>query len=296
MGANKIAVIGAGTMGAGVAGVFAAAGHPVALYSRSDATLRGALGEIGRRHGTANVTATTDLAEALDGAVLVSENVVEDLALKREMFARFEAHAPADALLTTNTSSVPITAIAAGLARPGRVVGLHWFNPPAVMPLVEIVRGERTSDAAVAGVKDVCEAIGREYIEVRRDVPGFVVNRLQYAMLREAIALVEADVASIEDVDRAVASTLAPRWSASGPLELMDLAGLDTVAKVAAILLPALSTAADVPNLVRDRVERGALGAKTGDGFYEWTPERIAAAVAARDATVRLLIERRAAE
>jgi 3-hydroxybutyryl-CoA dehydrogenase len=295
MGADKIAVIGAGTMGAGVAAVFAAAGHPVALYSRSDATLRGALGEIGRRHGTANVTVTTDLAEALDGAVLVSENVVEDLALKRDMFAGFEAHAPAEAVLTTNTSSVPITAIAAGLARPGRVVGLHWFNPPTVMPLVEIVRGEHTSDAAVARVKDVCEAIGREYIEVRRDVPGFVVNRLQYAMLREAVALVEAGVASIEDVDRAVASTLAPRWSASGPLELMDLAGLDTVAKVAAILLPELSTAAAVPDLVRDRVERGALGAKTGEGFYGWTPERTAAAVAARDATVRLLRERRAA-
>lgn len=295
MGAERIAVVGAGTMGAGIAGVFAAAGYDVALYSRSTGTLERAREELDRRIGerAAGVLLTTELPEALDRASLVSENVLEDLGLKRTIFADFERWAPADAVLTTNTSSVPITAIAEGLSEPGRVVGLHWFNPPAVMPLVEIVRGERTDDATVDAVRAICAAIQREVIEVRRDVPGFVVNRLQYAMLREAIALVEEGVASMADVDRAVATTLAPRWSASGPLELMDLAGLDTVEKVAGILLPELSARTSVPDLVTDRVAAGALGTKAGRGFYDWTPERIAETVAARDATVQLLTERR---
>ncbi|GAA3668468.1 3-hydroxyacyl-CoA dehydrogenase family protein [Microbacterium marinilacus] len=297
MSAERIAVIGAGTMGAGIAGVAVSAGFEVTLYSRSVTTLDRAHAELANRVGddADRVVRTTDLAAALDEATLVSENVLEDLALKRDMFAAFERHAPQDAVLTTNTSSVPITAIAEGLDCPGRVVGLHWFNPPTVMPLVEIVRGERTDDTTVERVRAVCAMIGREVIEVHRDVPGFVVNRLQYAMLREAIALVEAGVASMSDVDRAVATTLAPRWSASGPLELMDLAGLDTVEKVAGILMPDLSTQQDVPMLVIERVAAGALGTKAGRGFYEWTPERIAAAVAARDETVRLITERRIA-
>lgn len=294
-GAGQVAVIGAGTMGAGIAGVFAAHGYAVSLYSRSEATLDRALTDIQGRIGdaVARVGTTTVLADAVRGAAIVSENVLEDLALKQSVFAEIEAVVSDDCLLTTNTSSVPITSIASGLRHAGRFVGLHWFNPPAVMPLVELVRGEQTDDTTVAAVRELCAAIGKDVIEVRRDVPGFVVNRLQYAMLREAIALVESGVASIEDVDRAVETTLAPRWSASGPLQLMDLAGLDTVEKVSAVLMPELSTAAGIPDLVRDRVADGALGTKAGRGFYEWTPESIAAAVAHRDETVRLLTERR---
>ncbi|MGG7510178.1 3-hydroxyacyl-CoA dehydrogenase family protein [Plantibacter sp. YIM 135249] len=294
-GSGRVAVVGAGTMGAGIAGVFAAKGYTVSLYSRSVATLDRALQDVEGRIGSAvsRIATTTDLADAVRGAELVSENVLEDLALKRSVFAEIEAIVSDECVLTTNTSSVPITSIAAGLRRPERFVGLHWFNPPAVMPLVELVRGEGTDDETVARVRELCVIIGKEVIEVRRDVPGFVVNRLQYAMLREAIALVESGVASIEDVDRAVETTLAPRWSASGPLQLMDLAGLDTVEKVSAVLMPALSTAAGVPDLVRDRVADGALGTKAGRGFYEWTSEAIAAAVSHRDETVRLLTERR---
>jgi 3-hydroxybutyryl-CoA dehydrogenase len=292
---QTVAVVGAGTMGAGIAGVFAAHGYDVSLYSRSRATLDTALVAIEARIGedVGRISVTTDLSECANGADLVSENVVERLDLKREVFAELERFAPAHSLLTTNTSSVPITAIAEGLARPERVVGLHWFNPPAVMPLVEVVRGAATDDHTVAGVMSICAAIGKEVIEVRRDVPGFVINRLQYAMLREAIALVEAGVATVEDVDRAVETTLAPRWSASGPLRLMDLAGLDTVEKVSAVIMPELSTASGVPAIVSALVADGALGAKSQRGFYDWTPETIAAAVAQRDETVRLLTDRR---
>ena len=293
----NVAVVGAGTMGAGIAGVFAARGHDVSLYSRSRATLDTALDAIEARIGAdvGRIRVTTDLAKCVSTADLVSENVVERLDLKREVFADLERLAPEHSLLTTNTSSVPITSIAEGLDRPERVVGLHWFNPPAVMPLVEVVRGASTDDRTVARVMSICAAIGKEVIEVRRDVPGFVINRLQYAMLREAIALVEAGVATIEDVDRAVETTLAPRWSASGPLRLMDLAGLDTVEKVSAVIMPELSTASGVPTIVSTLVADGALGAKSERGFYAWTPETIAAAVAERDETVRLLTDRRSA-
>lgn len=293
----RVAVVGAGTMGAGVAGVFAAHGHQVTLSSRNRATLDTALHAIEGRIGDAvdRVRVTTDLTGGVGTADLVSENVVEQLDVKRALFADLERLVPEDCILTTNTSSVPITAIASGLERPERVAGLHWFNPPAVMPLVEVVRGSATEDRTVERVTTVCRAVGKEVIEVRLDVPGFVINRLQYALLREAIALVESGVATIADVDRAVETTLAPRWSASGPLRLMDLAGLDTVEKVSSVVMPELSTAPGVPETVRALVADGALGAKAGRGFYEWTDQTLAAAVAERDDTVRSLTERRAA-
>lgn len=293
----KIAVVGAGTMGAGVAGVFAAHGHPVSLYSRSRETLATAMTALEARIGDAIqlVTVTTDLAACVADAGFVSENVVEQLDLKRAVFAELEQLVPQDCILTTNTSSVPITDIASGLRDPRRVVGLHWFNPPAVMPLVEVVRGAESADVIVERVMGLCTSVGKEVIEVRRELPGFVVNRLQYALLREAIALVEAGVATIADVDRAVETTLAPRWSASGPLRLMDLAGLDTVEKVSAVIMPELDTASGIPAIVRSLVADGALGAKAGRGFYDWTPDTLAAAIAERDDTVRALTDRRAA-
>ncbi|GAJ96681.1 3-hydroxyacyl-CoA dehydrogenase family protein [Agrobacterium sp. SHOUNA12C] len=289
----KVAVLGAGTMGAGIAGVFAAQGYTVAVYSRSAETLDKARSRIVAIGGEAAVEYTTSIEDCVAGAGIVSENLAEDVTLKQRIFGEIEATAPVDCLLTTNTSSVPITLIAAGLARPERVVGIHWFNPPAVMPLVEIVRGEKTSDEVVQRARVLCADIGKEVIEVKTDIAGFVVNRLQYAILREALHLVEVGAASIEDVDRAVETTLAPRWSAAGPLRLMDLAGLDTVEKVSRILMPALDRSEGIPSLVSRLCEEGAFGTKSGRGFYDWTAEEIAAAIARRDDTVRLLTERR---
>ncbi|MFT4184389.1 MAG: 3-hydroxyacyl-CoA dehydrogenase family protein [Rhizobium sp.] len=292
----KVAVLGAGTMGAGIAGVFAAQGYSVSVYSRSAQTLDKAKSRIVAIAGeTAAVAYTTSIEDCVANAGIVSENLAEDVALKQRVFGEVEILAPADCLLTTNTSSVPITLIAAGLARPERVVGIHWFNPPAVMPLVEIVRGEKTSDEVVDHARVLCADIGKDVIEVKTDIAGFVVNRLQYAILREALHLVEAGVASIADVDRAVETTLAPRWSAAGPLRLMDLAGLDTVEKVSRILMPALDRGDGIPSLVSRLCEEGAFGTKSGRGFYDWTAEEVAAAIARRDETVRLLTERRKA-
>lgn len=290
---DKVAVVGAGTMGSGIAGVFAAYGYSVAVYSRSERTLETSRSIITAIAGDgAIVKYTTSLQECIEGAAIVSENVAENISLKQSIFNAMEDLVSADCLLTTNTSSVPISVIAEKLRYPERVVGIHWFNPPALMPLVEIVRGEKTSDETMRRARAVCARIGKEAIEVNHDIAGFVVNRLQYAILREALYLVEEGVASIEDVDRAVETTLAPRWSASGPLQLMDLAGLDVVEKVSGILIPALCRNTETSAIVRRLCEENALGAKSGSGFYKWTPEGIASAIRHRDETVQLLIER----
>jgi 3-hydroxybutyryl-CoA dehydrogenase len=287
---SAVAVLGAGTMGAGIATVFAAAGHDVALFSRSAERgdqARELVERTGGAEAAARVRTTTDAGDAVAGASLVCETVVEDLEAKHEVFRIAEDAAPAGALLSTNTSSLPIDRIADGLRDPGRLVGLHWFNPATVMPLIEIVRGARTSDASVEAARDWCRRVGKETIEVASDIPGFVVNRLQYAMLREATHLVQAGVASIEDVDRAVATTLAPRWSACGPLELMDLAGLDTVRRVAGVLMRELDNSPEVPPLVATTFASGATGAREGRGFYAWSPERVAQKQELRDRMVR---------
>lgn len=298
MSAGVVAILGAGTMGAGIAGVLAAHGYDVRLYSRTTSTLEAARELVAAYDSSAveRITTTTDVEEAARGALLVIESVAEDLALKREFFARIEPLVAADAILTTNTSSVRITEIATALADPTRLVGLHWFNPPTVMPLIEIVRGERTSDTVVAAARALCTEIGRQSIVVDRDVPGFVVNRLQYALLREAISLVEGGIASVDDVDRAVSTTLAPRWSSLGPLGLMDLAGLDVVEKVSGILMSDLDTSGGVPRIVSDLVAEGALGAKSGRGFYPWSATDAIRARADRDALVRLITAQRSGE
>ncbi|MGV1761698.1 3-hydroxyacyl-CoA dehydrogenase family protein [Rhizobium sp. A22-96] len=290
----RVAVLGAGTMGTGIAGVFAALGYPVRLFSRSQSTLDTARKKIETRtNAEMQVEYISSLQDCVDGADIVTENLAEDVLLKQRIFAEIESLVSRECLLSTNTSSVPITTIAEKLERPERVVGIHWFNPPAVMPLVEIVRGEKTADDVVQRARELCAAIGKEVIEVKTDVAGFVVNRLQYAILREALHLVSAGVASIEDVDRAVETTLAPRWSAAGPLRLMDMAGLDTVEKVSGILMPALDRGEAVSPLVRSLCKEGAFGTKSGRGFYPWTEEGVAAAISRRDETVRLLTERR---
>ncbi|WP_413729621.1 3-hydroxyacyl-CoA dehydrogenase family protein [Sodalis sp. RH22] len=291
---NKIAVIGAGTMGTRIAAVFAARGFAVSLYSRTAASLEKAEPVIRTlAGGDAPVTFTTVLADCLSGAGFVSENIAENLALKQEVFRQIEQHVGDDCLLTTNTSSVPIGAIATVLRRPQRFIGLHWFNPADVMPMLEIVRGPLTGEPAFQQTTALCRALGKTTIAVDKDVPGFIVNRLQYALLREALHLVSAGIGTVEDVDFAVQSTLAPRWSAMGPMKLMDFAGLDTVRNVAAILLPELANDTHLPAWVLDRVEQGHLGVKSGRGFYVWSEEEIKTGMEHRNDIISLLTAKR---
>jgi 3-hydroxybutyryl-CoA dehydrogenase len=251
-----VAVVGAGTMGAGIARIFADGGTEVRLSARRQESLDAAQ----ERAGEA-VSMTTDLDEALAGADLVVETIVEEVEPKRAVLARAEELAPPDAILTTNTSSLSVDAVGGGLQRPERFAGLHFLNPPELVEVVEVVGGSRTSPETLETLRAWMEELGKAPVVVRLDVPGFVVNRLQYALLREAYALVDAGVCSFEDVDRAVTAGLGARWAAIGPFQTMDLAGLDVHAAVAENLWPELATTTRPSRSIEAARGRGSIRA-----------------------------------
>jgi 3-hydroxybutyryl-CoA dehydrogenase len=267
---HEVAVVGAGTMGAGIARVFADGGAAVRLMARRPTSLEAARGRL----GAGSVLLTTSLDEALEGADLVVETIVEEPEPKREVLARAEELAAPDVILTTNTSSLPLAELAAALERPERLAGLHFLNPPELVELVEVVGTERTTPEALATLVNWMEELGKAPIVVRRDVPGFVANRLQY-------------VCTFADVDRAVSHGLGARWTAIGPFETMDLAGLDVHAAVAANLWPQLASGTVPSPTIGQLLETGALGVKSGRGLRG--RYSAAAAAALRDRRDRVL-------
>jgi 3-hydroxybutyryl-CoA dehydrogenase len=273
---REVAVVGAGTMGAGIARIFADGGASVRLTARREESL-----EAARELAGEAVAMTTDLGEALAGADLVVETIVEEVEPKRAVLAPAEELAATDAILTTNTSSLSIDDIGVELQRPERFAGLHFLNPPELVQVVEIVGGARTASDTLETLRGWMEELGKAPVVVRLDVPGFVVNRLQYALLREAYALVDAGVCSFEDVDRAVTAGLGARWAAIGPFQTMDLAGLDVHAAVAENLWPELATTSKPPRSIQAARERGSIRA---DFDAEELRER-------RDRVLRLLRE-----
>ena len=253
---HDVAVVGAGTLGAGIARIFADGGASVRLTARRQESLDAAL----ERAGEA-VAMTTDLDEALTGADLVVETIVEEVEPKRGVLARAEELAAQDEILTTNTSSLSVDEVGGELQRPERFAGLHFLNPPELVQVVEIVGGARTAPETLETLRSWMEELGKAPVVVRLDVPGFVVNRLQYALLREAYALVDAGVCSFEDVDRAVTAGLGSRWAAIGPFQTMDLAGLDVHAAVAENLWPELATTSSPSRSIEAARERGSIRA-----------------------------------
>jgi len=303
----NITVIGAGIMGTGIAEAFAEAGYPVCLYARRQQRLDSALARIESNQNVLSdcglldegvkaaaderLRTSTDLDEALKGAQFVSENIPEDLTLKQELFAEIEARVDAEVIFGSNTSSIPITQIAAGLSHPERVLGFHWFNPPHLMRPVEIVRGERTSDAVMDTVCDLVRGLSRFPVRVERDVPGFLWNRLQMALIREAVHLMDEGIARPEDIDLAVQWGLGFRWAALGPLRVMDLAGLGTLGAVAGIINSHLCADVGVQRSVQEKIERGALGAQAGEGFYSYDPGEPERFIRARDEKLIALLQ-----
>ena len=280
-----IAVIGAGLMGAGIALVFAAAGHRVALYdavaeARATALprIRDNLKAIGLDPtAAAAITLHSQLATAVADADFVIEAAPEDLALKQALFAEIEKAAKPAAILASNTSVIPITSIMGRLRNKARALGTHWWNPPYLVPLVEVIRTADTSDATVEATLKLLASVGKAAVEVKKDVPGFIGNRLQHALWREAVALVADGVCDAKTVDDVVKASFGTRLAVLGPLENADLVGTDLTRSIHNYVLPALdrSTAAS-PYLDR-LVEEGRLGFKSGEGFRKWTPEQQAA-------------------
>lgn len=284
-------------MAVGIAQAFAAAGFATRVWARSESSVQRASAALERnlaetaRAGLlsdpagarARVSFTTDLREAVEAATAVIEAVKEDLALKQELFARLDELCDPEALLGTNTSGLSVTAIASHARHPGRILATHFWNPAHLIPLVEVGRGRQTAAEAVDRAVELLRRIGKVPVVVRKEVPGFIGTRLQQALVREAIYLLEQEVATAEDIDTVVKTSFGLRFPVIGPLETTDLGGLDVVAAIHRYLLPELCNETRPSPLLTKYVEAGRLGVKTGAGFYDWTPERIEAVTRARD-------------
>jgi 3-hydroxybutyryl-CoA dehydrogenase len=288
---RKVAVIGSGMMGTGCAMVFAGAGYQVTLYDvvpealpkvgpnmRADLTFlaeRG-LGKLEDVEATlARVSTTLDLEEAVGDADFVLEAAVENMALKQEIFANLDRICGPEAVLATNTSVMSPTEIASKSRRRERIIGTHWWNPPFLIPLVEVVQTGETAPWVIELTMDLHRAIGKHPVHARKDVPGFIANRLQHALWREAVSIVENGIADAATVDESLKYGPGLRLPVLAPLENADLVGLDLVLSIHDYVFPFLEDRHDASPLVRERVEKGELGFKTGGtGLQAWTPEQ----------------------
>jgi 3-hydroxybutyryl-CoA dehydrogenase len=281
----RIAVVGAGLMGHGIAQVFALAGHDVAVTdsvaqnldtakARIAANLRD-LGDDERAVG--RVSPNADLAEAVRDADYVVEAVSENLPLKQKLFAEIERHARPKAILASNTSVIPITSIMQGLQKRERALGTHWWNPPFLVPLVEVIETQWTSPQAVAWTMELHRAAGKKPAHVKKDVPGFIGNRLQHALWREAISLVENGICDAETVDAVIKASFGRRIAVLGPLENADLVGTDLTLAIHDTVLPAIDSRPASSPYLKKLVADGKLGFKSGEGFRKWSAEEQAA-------------------
>ncbi|MDI6024635.1 3-hydroxyacyl-CoA dehydrogenase family protein [Corticibacterium sp. UT-5YL-CI-8] len=282
---DRIAVIGAGLMGHGIAQVFALAGHPVRVYDAQPAALDSLrdriaanLDQLGIARGAEKlVSGHADLGEAVSGARFVFEAALEKLEVKQAIFADLVRLAEPDALLASNTSVIPIGRIAEGLDTRHRILGTHWWNPPYLIPLVEVVGAADTAPDAVETMIGLLASVGKTPVHVRKDVAGFVGNRLQHALWREAIAIVADGIADAETVDTVVKSSFGLRLAVLGPIENADLVGADLTLDIHNVVLPHLNRSPDPSPYLKQLVEDGRLGMKSGHGFRVWTPQQAAA-------------------
>ena len=280
---SRVAVVGAGTMGIGISHVFASNGIPTVLVDatpeRSEAARSRAIALLSRLEQAGNIgggtTATTEhhlaaapsIADAVHGADLVVEAVLERPDVKLAVFAEIEP-AAGDAVIATNTSSIPITELAAGLQRPERFLGVHWFVPPLLVPCVEVIRTPATAQPVVDLVVAALTRLGKSPVVVG-DGPGFVANRIQFAMFREAARIVEEGIAGPEQVDEVVRSSFGFRLPFFGPFTIADMAGLDVYADIYETLERGLGPGFSAPGVLQEHVERGEFGVKSGRGFLE---------------------------
>ena len=283
--AASIAIVGGGLMGAGIAQVFVSAGYavwvfePIAEVRRTVQTRIAAdLKLFGHDEAlAASVSATDNLAKAVADADYVTEAAPEKLEIKQALFAELVQLAPPTAILASNTSVIPIHRIAAGLNTAERIVGTHWWNPPGLIPLVEVIQSVKTSAATVRTTMDLLASVGKSPAHVVKDVPGFVANRLQHALWREAIAMVGEGICDAATLDACVKNSFGLRLAVLGPLENADLVGLDLTLDIHKTIIPELDRL-DRPNpYLEQHVAAGKLGFKTGAGFRTWSAQEIQA-------------------
>ncbi|HLQ26379.1 MAG TPA: 3-hydroxyacyl-CoA dehydrogenase NAD-binding domain-containing protein [Acidiferrobacterales bacterium] len=290
---SSAAIIGGGTMGADIALLFAVAGWQTHILEISDAAradlpdrLKNGLSRMG---GQDKILSHLHSHAAMKNLPwpqieIVVECVPENLALKRQVFHELENYSRPDTILASNSSSFPISQIGGDLKNPARIAGLHFFMPAHLVPVVEVVRCETTDPALPEKLDALMRSLGKVPVQVRRDIPGFLANRIQHALMREALALVEDGIASVEDVDIAVRFGFGFRFLGAGPLLQKDLSGLDIHYNAATTIYPHLCNDSAPSKVLGERVRAGKLGVKSGEGFYAWTKEKSAQVKADYDA------------
>ncbi len=296
---QSVAVLGLGTMGHGIAQAFAAGGIECHLYDDVAEARASVVDRV--RHNLddfvrfdliaahevepilSRLHVHSSVGEASQGVQLVVEAVREDLVAKQALFAEIESCVAADTILASNSSSFPISQSGVRLRHPERALVTHWFNPPHIVPTVEIVPSPATSEAIVQSTLDVHRRIGKLAIVIRRELPGFLVNRVQVAVMREVWSLLGQGVASVEDIDAAIRGSMGFRLAALGPLRIHDFGGLDIQAAVYRNLCPQICSDTEIPKVVEQIVAQGHYGFKNGHGFYDYPAEQASAILTERD-------------
>lgn len=301
---ENIAVIGAGLMGHGIAQIFAIHGHAVSLMDLQDDLLsnsieniqsnlslmaqKGIISEAEIQPAVQRVQTTTDLEEAAYRAQFVVEAVSEKLELKKDIFKDLDAVCPPETILATNTSVISISEIASRSRHRSRIVGTHFWNPPYLIPLVEVIRGDETASEVVEKTFELLQRVGKHPVRVHKDVPGFVGNRLQHALWREAVSIVERGIADVTTVDECIKFGFGLRLPHLGPMENIDMVGTDLTLAIHDYILKHLEDSPHASPLLAEKVEKGELGFKSGRGFQKWSQQDIQQS---RTALVEYLLE-----
>jgi 3-hydroxybutyryl-CoA dehydrogenase len=296
---KKVSVIGSGIMGHGIGQTFALGGFEVTLNDISDELLNKALHRIQSnldtfiefgittsdqaREALFRIKTNTDLKKTVEDSDFVVEALPETMDLKKRVFGELDQYAPSHAIIASNTSGLSLTEMAAGFKRQDQTIIAHWWNPPHIIPVVEIVKGRFTSDETVNGTCDLLAAIGKKPVKIRKEVPGFLGNRLQFALYREALACLRDGVASAEDIDLAVKGTFGFRLPTMGPIETSDFGGLDTFLNICQYLFKEIDRSINIPEILEEKVAQKKLGVKTGEGFYSYPGEKAQEKIRERD-------------
>ena len=295
---KKIGIAGGGTMGSGIAQTFAQNGYDVVVCDINDESLErakkiillnqktlikeGLLSEDAAKEALEHITYSTDKSVFKDVDLIV-ESIIEKLDIKQDYWKEVEEIATDDCIFATNTSGLSINDICEKLNNKKRFIGMHWWNPPHIIPLIELIKGDETSDETISVLQKIVEKIGKKSVVVLKDVHGFIGNRLQLAVYREAMKIVEDGIATVEDVDKAMKYGPGFRYSVLGPFETCDLGGLDTFYYVSTYLLKELSDAKEPTKLQQELMDKGDLGVKTGKGWYDYSNGKGEEAMAKRD-------------
>lgn len=286
---KKITIAGAGTMGHSMAEIFARKGYEVILWNHKPEKLAVAKKQIAADVAE-QILYSTELAAFQDRDLIV-ENIAENLDIKLAFYQQISPLVAEKTIIATNTSGLSINLLAKGVAKPERFLGMHWFNPPTLIPLIEIIKNDATQTEVAEAIYDLALAIDKKPAIVNKDVPGFAANRIQLAVLREVLALVKDGVVSVEGADAVMKYGLGFRWACLGPLETVDFGGLDVFYHISEYLMQDLADGHGVPELLVEKFQDGDYGVKTGKGFYDYAGDKAEKATKARDEKLQKVYE-----